>query len=148
MKRWESLIDQKIREAMEQGEFDDLPGKGKPVDTSENPFEDPELRLAHRILRNAGFAPSWIEERKDIEAELEIARHQLSKAWMILKRSQGSENEKGAGGRWQKALNSFTQQVAELNGRIVLWNLKVPAPGFQRTLIDAGQEIERIRTSE
>jgi DnaJ family protein C protein 28 len=51
---------------MEQGEFDDLPGKGQPVDTSENPFEDPELRLAHRMLRNAGFAPAWIEERKDI----------------------------------------------------------------------------------
>jgi DnaJ family protein C protein 28 len=148
MKRWESLIDQRIREAMEQGEFDDLPGKGKPVDTSENPFEDPELRLAHRILRNAGFAPSWIEERKDIEAELEIARNQLSKAWMILKKAQRSENEKGAGVRWDKALNSFTQQVAELNGRIILWNLKVPASGFQRTLIDAEQEIERVRTSE
>jgi DnaJ family protein C protein 28 len=147
MKRWEALIDQRIREAMEQGDFDDLPGKGKPVDTSENPFEDPELRLAHRILRNAGFAPSWIEERKDIEAELEIARNQLSKAWMILKKGQGNENEKGAGVRWDKALNSFTQQVAELNGRIILWNLKVPASGLQRTLIDAEQEIERIRAS-
>ena len=55
MKNWESLIDQKIREAMEQGEFDDLPGKGEPVDLSANPFEDPELRLAHRMLRSAGF---------------------------------------------------------------------------------------------
>jgi hypothetical protein len=33
----ESLVEKKIREAIEQGEFDDLPGKGKPVDTSENP---------------------------------------------------------------------------------------------------------------
>ena len=147
MKRWESLIDQKIREAMEQGEFDDLPGKGKPVDTSENPFEDPELRLAHRILRNAGFAPSWIEERKDIEAELQTARNQLSKAWLILRGAQGSENERGAGARWEKALNSFTQQVGDLNDRIILWNLKVPASGFQRTPIDAKQEIERIRES-
>jgi DnaJ family protein C protein 28 len=148
MKRWESLIDQRIRQAMEQGDFDDLPGKGKPVDTSENPFEDPELRLAHRILRNAGFAPSWIEERKDIEAEFEIARNQLSKAWMILKKAQGTENETGAGARWEKAIKSFSQQVAELNGRIILWNLKVPASGFQRTLIDAEQEIGRIRASE
>lgn len=65
MRPWESLIDQKIREAMEQGEFDDLSGKGAPIDLSENPFEDPELRMAHRMLRNAGCAPSWIEERKD-----------------------------------------------------------------------------------
>lgn len=57
LKRSESLIDQKIRKAMEQGEFDNLPGKGEPVDLSVNPFEDPELRLARRALRNAGFAP-------------------------------------------------------------------------------------------
>ena len=148
MKRWESLIDQKIREAMEQGEFDDLPGKGQPIDTSENPFEDPELRLAHRILRNAGFAPSWIEERKDIEAEFEIARNQLLKAWMILKKAQGTENETSAHVRWGKALNTFSQQVSELNGRIVAWNLKVPAQVFQRALINAEQEIARLQTLE
>ncbi|MFN2577441.1 MAG: DUF1992 domain-containing protein [Pyrinomonadaceae bacterium] len=58
MKRWESLIDQKIREAIEQGEFDDSSGAGQPIDLSENPYEDPELRTAHRMLRNAGFAPA------------------------------------------------------------------------------------------
>lgn len=148
MKRWESLIDRKIREAMEQGEFDDLPGKGKPVDTSENPFEDPELRLAHRALRNAGFAPAWIEERKDIEAELEIARNELARVWMIRQNARGTESESGAKARWEKALISFRQHAGDLNGRIVAWNLKVPAPGFQRKLIDAEREIERLRTSK
>ena len=148
MKRWESLIDQKIREAMEQGEFDDLPGKGQPIDTSENPFEDPELRLAHRILRNAGFAPSWIEERKDFEAEFEIARNDLLRAWMILQRARGSGNEAGAGTRWEKAVDTFSKQVSELNKRIVAWNLKVPAQGFQRTLINPEQEIARVQTLE
>jgi DnaJ homolog subfamily C member 28 len=71
MKGWESLIDKKIREAMTRGEFDDLSGKGKPIDLSENPFDDPDWRMAHRMLRNAGFAPAWIEERKDIDSELE-----------------------------------------------------------------------------
>lgn len=97
MKHWESLIDQRIRVGMEQGEFDDLPGKGKLVDTSENPFEDPEMRLAHRVLRNAGFAPSWIEERKDIDAEFEIARNQLSRVWTVLQNARGTDNERGAG---------------------------------------------------
>jgi len=144
MKRWESLIDQKIREAMERGEFDDLPGKGKPIDTSENPFEDPELRLAHRMLRNAGFAPSWIEERKDIDAEFENARHQLSRVWTVLQNALGTENESGAQARWAKALTSFREQAGELNQRIVKWNLKVPAAGFQRSLIDIEKEVSRV----
>ncbi len=144
MNRWESLIDQKIREAMEQGEFDDLPGKGKPVDTSENPFEDPELRLAHRMLRNAGFAPSWIEERKDIDSEFENARNHLSRLWTVLQNALGTENESGATARWEQALTSFRKQAAELNRRIVAWNLKVPAAGFQRPLIEVEKEVSQV----
>ena len=144
MKRWESLVDQKIREAMEQGEFDDLPGKGKPLDTSENPFEDPELRLAHRMLRNAGFAPSWIEERKDIDSEFENARQQMSRAWMVLQNALGTDNERGARARWEKALTSFRKQASELNRRIAAWNLKVPAAGFQRSLIDIEKEVSEV----
>jgi DnaJ family protein C protein 28 len=138
MKRWESLVDQKIREAMEQGEFDNLPGKGKPIDTSENPFEDPELRLAHRMLRNAGFAPSWIEERKDIDAEFETARTNLARAWQLFQKA-------GADARWEKSLFAFRQKATELNRRIAAWNLKVPAPGFQRKMIDAEREIRKMQ---
>src|SRR5260370_27565205 len=131
MKHWESLIDQKIREAMEQAEFDDLAGKGKQVDAYENPFEDPELRLAHRLLRNAGFAPSWIEERKDIDAEFEIERNQLTRVWTVLQNARGVADERGAKQRWEKAVTSFRQQVDQLNRRIAAWNLKVPSAGFQ-----------------
>jgi DnaJ family protein C protein 28 len=145
MGRWESLIDQKIREAIEQGEFDNLAGKGKPIDLSENPFEDPDWRTAHRLLRNAGFAPAWIEERKDIEAELEAARKQLSRVWSVVQNARGTESEAGAQGRWKKARNAFTQQINEHNRRIVAWNLKVPSAAFHRKLIDAEREIERIR---
>ena len=41
-----------MREAIENGEFDNLPGKGEPIDLSENPFEDPDLRVVHRLQRN------------------------------------------------------------------------------------------------
>ena len=148
MGRWESLIDQKIREAMEQGEFDDLEGKGEPIDLSQNPFEDPELRLAHRALRNAGFAPAWVEERKDIESELSTGREQLARSWIILQRALGTENERGAKARWEKALSSFQRQVTDLNRRIAAWNLKVPAPGFQRKMVVIEKEIGRIKQSE
>ena len=148
MGRWESLIDKKIREAMEQGEFDNLPGKGEPIDLSENPFENPEWRLAHRMLRNAGFAPAWIEERKDIDAELEAARIALARALSVLRNARNTENEEQAGVRWEKKLDSFRKQIAELNRRITAWNLQAPAVAFQRKLIDAEREIERISESK
>jgi len=148
MGRWESLIDKKIREATEQGEFENLPGKGEPIDLSENPFEDPEWRMAHRMLRNAGFAPAWIEERKDIDAELAAARIALARALLVLSEARNTENEEGARVRWKQKRDSFREQVEDLNRRINAWNLKAPAVAFQRKLIDAEREIERISESK
>lgn len=145
MKRWESLIDQKIREAMEQGEFDHLAGAGQPIDLSENPYEDPDWRTAHRMLRNAGFALAWIEERKDIDAELEAARISLVRNWRILLNARDTHHHRPAQVRWDKAVESFRAKAAELNRRIDGWNLKAPAAGFQRNRIDVEREIDRIK---
>ena len=145
MKRWESLVDQKIREALEQGEFDNLAGAGRPIDLSENPYEDPDWRTAHRMLRNAGFAPAWIEERKDIDAELEAARISLARNRRILSNARDTQNHRPAQARWDKAVESLRTKVAELNRRINGWNLKAPAAGFQRNRIDIAREIDRIK---
>ena len=61
-------IDGIIRDAMARGEFDDLPGKGRPLDLSAY-FETPEeLRLAHSILKNADILPAEIEILKELAA--------------------------------------------------------------------------------
>src|SRR5256886_6011836 len=116
MKRWESLVDQKIREAMEQGEFNNLPGAAQPIDLSESPYEDREWRTAHRMLRNAGFAPAWIEERKDIDAELEAARISLARTWKILMNARNTPHQQSAQARWDKAVESFRTKLPSLTG--------------------------------
>jgi len=146
MDRWESLIDKKIREAIEAGEFDNLAGAGQPIDLSENPYEDPDWRTAHRLLRNAGFAPSWIEERKDIDAELGAARIILARTGSILRNARGTRHEQSASERWTKAEVQFRAAIAELNRRIDAWNLKTPALAFQRNRIDVEREIDRLRS--
>jgi DnaJ homolog subfamily C member 28 len=141
MDRFETLVEKKIREAMEKGEFDDLPGKGEPLDLAENPFEDPALRTVHRLLRNAGFAPAWIEARKDIDAELERAREILNRARRIYGEQSGRPE-------WDRVVKEFREKVANLNERIKVYNLKTPAMVFQRVLIDADAEIERVYQPE
>jgi DnaJ family protein C protein 28 len=144
MKYWESLVDRKIREAMAQGEFEDLSGRGQPIDLTENPYEDPEWRTAHRMLRNAGFAPAWIEDRKDLEAEIESARKTLARVWVVRQNARDTEHEAAAQARWLRALADFGEKTQELNRRIHLWNLKAPAVGFHRARIDFDREVERI----
>ena len=140
MNRLESLMEKKLREAIENGEFDDLPGKGEAIDLRENPFEDPDLRVVHRLLRNAGFAPAWIAERKDIDAEFEAARTKLLRAWALFGR--GAEAPSDA--EWARAVKEFREKVAELNQRTRIYNLKAPATVFHRKHIDADKIIETI----
>jgi DnaJ homolog subfamily C member 28 len=144
MGHWESLIDRKIREAMEDGDFDDLSGQGEPIDLTENPFEDPDWRMAHRMLRNAGFAPAWIEERKDIEADVQVARTTLARFWTVLQNARNTEHARSAKVRWLQAIEDFKAKSTELNRRIQTWNLKTPAIGFHRNVIDVDREIDRI----
>ena len=139
MDKWESLVDRLIRESMERGEFDDLPGSGEPIDLAENPFEDPDLRTAHRLLRNAGFAPAWIEERKDIEATFRIALDVLTRARRLYSRE---------GPQWIRAVEEFRHAMAELNHRIQLYNLKSPASLFHRKVIDIEQVIRDIESRQ
>ncbi|MBW2067135.1 MAG: DUF1992 domain-containing protein [Deltaproteobacteria bacterium] len=60
------IAEQRIREAQENGDFDDLPGKGRPL-VLENDGNVPEdLRLAYKILKNADCLPPEIQEKKEI----------------------------------------------------------------------------------
>lgn len=140
MNRLESLAEKRLREAIENGEFDNLPGKGEPIDLKENPFEDPELRVVHRLLRNAGFAPAWIEERKDIDAGLEASRTILSRAWALF----GKDGKSPVEAEWKRSVREFREKVMELNQRIRIYNLKAPADVFHRKHIDAESVIEQI----
>ncbi len=140
MNRLESLAEKRLREAIEGGEFDDLPGKGDPIDLKENPFEDPDLRTVHRLLRNAGFAPAWIEERKDIDAEFEAARTKLSRAWTLF----GKGGKLPSDTEWERSVREFREKAAELNQRTRIYNLKAPATVFHRVHVDADRIIETI----
>ena len=57
------LAEGRIEEAIARGEFDDLPGAGRPLELDDiDPLLPEELRLAYRILKNAGSAPAEADE--------------------------------------------------------------------------------------
>ena len=73
---WERIAENRIREAMQDGVFDNLPGAGKPIDL-EGYFELPEhLRVAYSILKSANCLPAEVELLNEIaalERQLSIA---------------------------------------------------------------------------
>lgn len=68
----ERLAEERIREAMERGEFDDLPLAGKPLPLESNGFVPEDLRLAYKLLKDAGYLPKEMELRKEIVSLREL----------------------------------------------------------------------------
>jgi hypothetical protein len=110
MDEWHFIAERKIREALREGAFDQLDGTGEPLDLRENPFEDPAQRMAHRLLRNNGFAPAWIEESREIDQEVQRLRNAFD-------RIDPDERKR---------------RVDAVNRRIAAFNLKTPVASTQK----------------
>jgi hypothetical protein len=60
------IVEQRIRDAQQRGDFDNLPGRGKPMDLDDDRNIPEDLRLAYRILKNADCLPPELELKKEI----------------------------------------------------------------------------------
>ncbi len=65
IRSWDSWIDEAIQEAQVRGDFDNLPHHGQPITIVETPFA-PDMNAALTTLKNAGYAPTWMELDRDI----------------------------------------------------------------------------------
>jgi septation ring formation regulator EzrA len=60
-----SIAEDKIKTAIKNKEFEDIPGLGKPLDLKDDlPGMSNELKMSYRMLKNAGYTPD--EVKKDL----------------------------------------------------------------------------------
>ena len=57
----EFIAERRIAEAIANGDLENLPGEGRPLELDDDSLVPEDLRLAYRILRNAGFVPPEVE---------------------------------------------------------------------------------------
>ncbi len=66
------IAEKRIKEAMQQGQFDNLPGKGKPLVFEDDSMIPEDLRMAYKILKNAGFIPPQLQTEKEIRQAVDL----------------------------------------------------------------------------
>jgi DnaJ family protein C protein 28 len=149
---WRDIVERRIQEAEKRGQFDDLPGRGRPLDLRENPFAKPEWRLAHRMLKHAGFALDWIELHKTIRLELaqcqKLLEDQLLWADKVLASTDDREEIDAQLDdiyRWTVA--SYTERAKKLNQKMELFNLMVPLMHLQKHKVPIVEELRKFRKS-
>lgn len=65
---FERIIESRIKKAQEDGAFENLPGSGRPLHLEDDRHIPEDLRLAHKVLKNADCLPPEVQLRKDIRA--------------------------------------------------------------------------------
>jgi hypothetical protein len=128
---WESLVDRQIREAIEDGRFDDLPYRGRALPRDDDSAAG-EWALAYRVLRNAGAAPPWIEADKE-------ARSLLERRDAILARAATASP---AGARRLRA--DMERAVVEINAAIARLNAGAPTDRQHRRPLVLADELARL----
>lgn len=64
---FERIVEERIKKAQYNGQFDNLPGAGRPLDLTDDQHIPDDLRLAYKILKNANCLPPEIELKKEIQ---------------------------------------------------------------------------------
>lgn len=127
----ETLVERQIRTAIEEGSFDALPHQG-----SRLPLEDDsaagDRALAHRILRNAGVAPAWIEADKSVRALLDERARLLARAPRMSDLAR------------PRARAEMRRLVEAANRAILRVNIEAPTDRQQRRPLDLEAELARL----
>jgi DnaJ-like protein len=74
--QWADLVEERLNEAMERGDFDHLESKGKPLAIDHNPFAG-DRALAYSLLKNNNLAPPEIDRGKEIDRDIQRAAEML-----------------------------------------------------------------------
>jgi hypothetical protein len=128
---WESLVERQIREAMDAGAFEDLPYRGERL-----PIEDDsaagEWAMAHRMLKNAGAAPPWIESDKEARRLLAQLDAMIERAPRVAAMSR------------DRARREYISLVRATNQAIERVNAEAPTERQHRRPLDLAAEAERL----
>jgi hypothetical protein len=103
------LAEERIRDAIQRGEFDNLPGRGKPLNLEDDRHIPEDLRLAYKVLKNADCLPPELELKKEI-----------SKAEELL----SSMEDEGQKYRQLQKLNFLIMKLNEMRRGSVQWEEK------------------------
>ncbi|XP_009872682.1 PREDICTED: dnaJ homolog subfamily C member 28 [Apaloderma vittatum] len=138
----ERLVEDLIQESMAKGDFDNLSGKGKPLQKfSDCPHIDPMTHNLNRILIDNGYQPEWILMQKEIRETIERLRKGIVASRSKLGEPMTPYRQK----QWNRICEQFVEDIRKLNKRIDNFNLVVPILSRQMVHFSADKEIVRAQ---
>jgi hypothetical protein len=149
---YQDIVGRRIEEAMRAGAFDNLRGKGKPLNLQRNPFVPEEMEMAYAIMERNQIAPEWIDARAAILRAVANWRERLRLALAEYRTTLGAaataEAQQACEQRWQAERQALSEEMAALNKQILIVNLKQPIARLEIFKLLLDEELARAGFSE
>ncbi|KAL4222156.1 subfamily C [Mactra antiquata] len=137
------LVEDMIQESMSRGDFDNLSGKGKPLDfTREVPYMDKISHKLNEILVKDDVQPDWIMKQKEIRTDLKKFRETLAKERKRFEIINVKDNDTQK--MWNRQINNLKENLSDINSKIQDYNLIVPILTNQMMPYDFDREYNRV----
>ncbi|XP_051998528.1 dnaJ homolog subfamily C member 28 [Xyrauchen texanus] len=135
------LVEDLIQESMARGDFQNLPGTGKPLNKFDhNPYMDPMTHNLNRILIDNGYQPEWIVLQKEIRETIRKIRESLQNVRARL----GDPMSHSENIQWKDHCDVFADELGKLNKKVDNFNLIVPLMSRQMVHFSLKREVENI----
>lgn len=142
---WRDLAEERIAQARDRGDFDNLPGVGKPLQLDENVYAGGKA-MAYHLLKQNNAAPPELERRNEIdrmlasvERELAALRHRRDTLLARGRRAYASERRAFNLVR-DKAARRYAEELRAINSNILSLNIIAPT-ALSRPLLDVEQRL-------
>jgi DnaJ family protein C protein 28 len=150
-RRYYNYVEEQIRDAQERGDFDRLPGSGKPLDLASDYYAGDRAQ-GYRLLKSNGYAPFEIELAKEIRNEVKRMESRLARVHnqgqkLRSRRVPPFPSEKRAyNAAVEKMSSEYAATLRELNRKILTLNVSAPSL-MHRPLFDVERQVHDFRAA-
>jgi DnaJ homolog subfamily C member 28 len=144
---WMDVVSNRVEEAMRNGAFDNLPGKGKPLSLERDPFVPEEQQMAYSIMKKNEITPGWIGDRKSVLAAIERLRQEMQETAARFQAKMAQTTVAGDQARlaqeWGVWVVKWEERVKTLNDEILKLNLSQPLQHLEVYKLRLDEELKR-----
>jgi DnaJ family protein C protein 28 len=138
--RWADVIEERIREAQERGDFENLPGAGKPLNLDENPYAG-DRAMAFHLLQQNGLLPQELDLGREVDADLARAEKLLAELrrerdWLLQRPSFSRARAQATYARMREDYaRRYEEALRQVRSKILSLNIIAPST-LHRSVID------------
>jgi hypothetical protein len=143
---FQDLVEDLIQDGQERGVFDNLKGKGKPLDLKSSLHEG-DSALANELMKEHKIVPEWLMRRNTVGVAVEEVRQDIDRQWQrheqAYRLTRDKNRQMALNLSWSAHCREWEAEIKEINKLIDEFNLRRPIEGMEIIKLRLGDELKR-----